>query len=135
MSLDIISLTFLFRPVEASFSCRRKQGGALLTIPIRARCEDTVAHGDFGKWMIRHIDHWFSWAQQLGVGIDRMEDIVLVTGFHRTRSWTNVAFLEEKTAARVSFEAHVHAGTNVNWLVSPDRIVGAVLNHGPIGRV
>src|SRR6266702_5152511 len=103
-----------------SFSSRRKQG-AVLSLPIQARCENTVALGDFGEWMIKHIDRWFSWARDLGMGINRMEDIVLVTGAHLTRSWTNVAFLEGQTKARVSFEFQVAADT-INWHASPDRI-------------
>ena len=102
---------------------------------MRARCEDTVALGDFGKWMTSHIDRWFAWARELGVGINRMEEIVLVTGAHLSRSWTNVAFLEDQTDARVSFEFQVTANTSIDWIVSPDRIIGAFLNLGPIGKV
>ncbi|KAH8981555.1 hypothetical protein EDB86DRAFT_421952 [Lactarius hatsudake] len=76
---------------EVTFSCRRNQG-AVLCLPIQAKGEDTVASTDFGKWMIRNIDRWFAWARQLGLGINCMEDIILVTGTHRTRTWTNVAF-------------------------------------------
>ncbi len=47
----------------------------------------------------------------------------------------NVAFLEGQTNARVSFEVQVADDTSINWHVSPDRIIGAVLNHGPIGKV
>ena len=64
--------------------------------------------------MISHIDRWFAWARQLGMGINRMEDIVLVTGAHLTRSWTNVAFLEDQTDARVSFEFQVAADASIN---------------------
>jgi len=48
-----------------------------------------------------------------------MEDIVLVTGAHRTRSWTNVAFLEGQTDARVSFEVQVTADTSINCTFHP----------------
>lgn len=109
--------------------------GAVLSLPIQAKCEDTVALGDFGKWMISHIDRWFAWGRELGVGINRMEDIVLVTGAHLSRSWTNVAFLEDQTNAGVSFEFRVAADTGIDWNVSPDRITGALLNRGPIGKV
>lgn len=89
--------------------------------------------------MIDHIDRWFAWARNLGVGINQMEDIVLVTGAHLTRSWTNVAFLDSQTdarlAARVSFEVQVAADTTINWHVSPGRIIGALLNRGPNGKV
>jgi hypothetical protein len=85
--------------------------------------------------MINHIDRWFAWARELGAGINRMEDIVLVTGAHLSRSWTNVAFLEDQTEAWVSFECQVTADTNIVWNVSPDRTIGALLNRGPIGKV
>ena len=106
----------------------------MLSLPIQAKCEDTVALGDFGKWMINHIDRWFAWARDLGVGINRMEDIVLVTGAHLSRSWANVVFLEDQTNAGVSFEFRA-AADGIDWNVSPDRITGAFLNRGPIGKV
>ena len=121
-------------PTEVSFSCKGKQG-AVLSLPVRARCEDTVALGDFGEWMINHIDRWFAWARELGVGINRMEEIVLVTGAHLSRSWTNVAFLENQTHVQVSFEFQVTANTSIDWIVSPDRNIGAFVNLGPIGKV
>jgi hypothetical protein len=36
-----------------------------------------------------------------------MEDIILVTGTHRTRSWTNVAFPGGQVDAQVSFGVNV----------------------------
>ena len=119
------------------FSCKRKQG-AVLYLPTEARCENTVALEDFGKWMIRHIDSWFSWVRLLGVGIYRMEDIVLVTGTHRTRSWTNVAFPGGQVDGLVSFGANVATRgevVTVNWKFSHEYTRGAVLNYGPHGEV
>ena len=111
--------------------------GAVLYLPIQAKGENTVASADFGKWIIKHIDRWFAWARQLGLGINRMEDIILVTGTHRTRSWTNVAFPKDQGDARVSFGANVaHYGdvVAVNWQFSHGNR-GAVLNRGPDGEV
>ncbi|KAH8991260.1 hypothetical protein EDB92DRAFT_1778594, partial [Lactarius akahatsu] len=76
---------------KVSFSCPMREG-AVLYLPIEATGANTIANADFGKCIIRHIDRWLEWARQLGLGIGRMEDIILVTGTHRTRSWTNVAF-------------------------------------------
>jgi len=53
--------------------------------------------------MLKHIDRWFAFARRLGLGIEQMEEIILVTGCDRTRSWTNVAFLGSQLDARVSF--------------------------------
>ena len=76
---------------QNTFSCNGKQG-SLLSLPVLAQGEDTVAFGDFSKWMIKHIDTWFAFACGLGLRVNRVEDIILVTGRHLTRSWVNVAF-------------------------------------------
>jgi hypothetical protein len=44
--------------------------------------------------------------------IDQMEEIILVTGCHRTRSWANVAFLENQVDAQVSFGVKVEGPDN-----------------------
>ncbi|KAH9053796.1 hypothetical protein EDB87DRAFT_158791 [Lactarius vividus] len=94
---------------KVTFSCPMREG-AVLCLPIEATKENTVVGVDFGKWIIKHIDRWFAWAQNLGLDIDRMEDIVLVTGTHRTRSWTNVAFPGGQEYAQASFGARVDRG-------------------------
>jgi hypothetical protein len=118
--------------VDVSFSCTKKHG-AVLSLPVAARREDTSARGHFRKWMTRHIDSWFCFTQRHGLGIE-MEDIVLVTGCHRTRSWTNIAFYEGQSDARISFGVNVTDinGTAVNW--RSQHAQGAMLNHGPSGE-
>ena len=65
----------------------------MLSLPVDAQRQDTRAKGDFRKWMVKHIDSWFAFARGLGLGIEHMEEIVLVTGLHLTRSWANIVFL------------------------------------------
>jgi hypothetical protein len=67
-----------------------------------------------------------------------MEEIILVTGCDRTRSWTNIAFLGNRVDARVSFGVQVEgsaSGTTVNFQFSPEDAPGAVFRHGPEGTV
>jgi hypothetical protein len=67
-----------------------------------------------------------------------MEDIVLVTGTHRTRSWTNVAFPGGPEDGQISFGANVASrgdSVAINWTFSHERNRGAVLNRGPNGEV
>lgn len=112
--------------------------GAVLCLPVQAKKEDTVALEDFGKWIIKHIDRWFVWARRLGLGINRMEDIILVTGTHRTRSSTNVIFPGGRNDAQASFGAKVNRRGDVvtlNWHFSYESNRGAVLNCGPNGEV
>jgi hypothetical protein len=112
--------------------------GAAICLPIQAKREDTVANARFGKWILNHIDRWFAWARQLELGVDRMEDIVLVTGTHRTRSCTNIAFPGGQVDAQASFRAKVELREDIvaiNWQFSPMRNRGVVLNCGPSGEV
>jgi hypothetical protein len=122
---------------DVSFLCPRNSG-AVLSLPVAARREDTLARGDFAKWITSHIDSWFAFTRRRGLGIEKMEDIILVTGRHRTRSWTNIAFHESQANAQVSFSVQVtEAGTasGVNWQVERRNIHGAMLSQGPSGVV
>lgn len=115
-----------------------------------AQRKDTIARGDFGKWIIKHVKSCFSFAQKLGLGLVRMEDIILVTGCHRTKSWANITFLGGHTDDVAFLRGHtdgqpgVSFGVDVtnnngseviNWRFSPDRCRGAELKLGPDGEV
>ena len=112
--------------------------GAVLCLPIQAKGENTVARTKFGKWIISHIDRWFAWARQLELGVERMEDIILVTGTHRTRSWTNAAFPGGQGGAQALFGSRTdHQGgvASIHWQFSHEHNRGVVLNCGPDGEV
>ena len=66
-----------------------------------------------------------------------MEEIVLVTGCHRTRSWSNIVFNDVQGDVQLSLGVQVTSalGVSVNWQVSDSQIQGAVLNHRPNGKV
>jgi hypothetical protein len=67
-----------------------------------------------------------------------MEEIILVTGCDRTKSWSNITFLGGQVDARVSFGVRVEGegpDTNINFQRSPDLVRGAVINQGPEGTV
>ncbi|KAH9165399.1 hypothetical protein EDB89DRAFT_2233439 [Lactarius sanguifluus] len=118
---------------KVEFSCTRNQG-AVLSLPVTARREDTISLGHFRKWIIKHIDSWLAFAHELGVGIE-MEDIVLVTGCHRTKSWTNTVLNEVQTNLRLSLGVEVGAsGASVRWESSNLQIQGATVCQGPNGE-
>jgi hypothetical protein len=120
-------------PGELSFSCKGKQG-AVLSLPMQAKRENTVVRNAFGKWMLKHIDQWFAWIRHKGLEIDQMEDIILVTGTDHTTSWANVAFLGGQADARASFGVNV-LDSRINWQFSAERQAGAVWHWGPSGEV
>jgi hypothetical protein len=107
-----------------------------LSLPVVARRKDTLSQAHFGRWMTKNIDSLFALSQRHGLGVE-MEDIVLVTGCHRTRSWSNMAFYESQADSRVSLSVQTPStdGTTVHWRVLSRGMQGAVLNHGPSGEV
>jgi hypothetical protein len=113
------------------------RGGAALSLPVNARREDTLAKGAFGEWIVKNIDRCFALTQDLQLGIEQMEEIVLVTGCDRTRSWTNVAFLGGGGDAEASFGERVfHRPDNrIDIRFSDEHAIEAVLNLGPEGSV
>jgi hypothetical protein len=108
-----------------------------MSLPVTSRREDTLVLGHFRKWIVGHIDSWFAFSQKLQLGIE-MEDIILVSGCHRTKSWTNVTFNEVHSEAGVSSGREItgdFAGDPTNWPVSNQPSQGTVQRHGPTGEV
>ena len=88
--------------------------------------------------MVQHIDNWFAFAKKFELGIEQMEEIVLVTGCDRTRSWTNVAFLGGQVDAQVSFGVNVEGPDStgsIKFQLSPEHVRGALISQGPEGTV
>lgn len=111
----------------------------MLYLPVGARREDTLARVEFEKWILKHIRHCFIFVRRLGLEVT-LEELILVTGCDRTRSWTNNAFLGSQVEpdARASFGVEaVDAGPNsiVKFQFSPGHSGVAVINPGPEGMV
>jgi len=113
-------------------SCPGKRG-AVLSLPVAAQCKDTIAKGTFKKWIIKYIDRWFAFAENLGLGIDRMQDIILVTGRHCAKSWVNIAFSGGLREAEVSFGVGMPGVSNIH--IEQRLVRGSVLRTGPSGEV
>lgn len=104
----------------------------MLSLPLPAHSEDTVVLSQFRDWIVKHIETWFAFTQRLGLGVDRMEEIVLVTGRHLTKSWINVAFHQHQNAG-VTFNTSVSDDCNVH--LERVYVDGAEMKLGPTGRV
>jgi hypothetical protein len=104
---------------------------------VQAQRKDTIARGAFRDYIVRHISNWYALAGSLGLGVNQMEDIILVTGRDRTRSCTNVVFpgTEDQTDARVSFGVEVSDHVGIQWNFSSEHTLGALLKHGRSGKV
>jgi hypothetical protein len=122
----------MIRPDDVAFSCSEERG-ALSYLPFKASREETTAHGDFKKWILKYIDDCFKIAEAFGYGVNHMGDIILVTGRHLARSWINVVFSGRSRDAQVSFKVEVTGDLHVN--LEERDMSGAELKLGPSGEV
>ena len=126
----------MIRVNDITFSCSGTRGAASY-LPTLADREETNAHGDFKKWILKNIDDCLKVAEAEGCAVD-MGDIVLVTGRHLARSWVNVAFSGGSEGAQVTFRAQVTtdpAGDIDNIALEQVDVRGADLRLGPNGKV
>jgi hypothetical protein len=115
--------------------------GAVMSLPATSQREDTRLQVDFSKWIITHIDSWFAFTSDLGMGVE-MEELILVTGCHRTKTWFNVEFIGDEVQPNewVSWiarqtEAAGDSGASVNWQDLILSAPGLALSHGPGSEV
>jgi hypothetical protein len=67
------------------------------------------------------------------LGINGIEDIILVTGRHRARSWIYATFHESQPGSQVSFGVHASGDSSVHLQWRDAR--GGELKLGPSGEV
>ena len=121
--------------------CNKMRGAAMLLLDQLHR-EDTVAGGEFAEWMVKHINRWFSFAKKLHPEIERMEDVILVTGCHRTKSWANIVFQENRgfhwwfpKQAMLPFPGSPSSDPSILWQFSRQNGQMVISNIMPNGKV
>ena len=107
--------------------------GVLLYLPFPAVREDTVASKDFEEWIIKNVFGCMRFAEERGLGVGGMEDIIIVTGRHLARSWVRAIFSESQGGTEVTFVAQVSENSVVH--LEERNMSGAQLELGPKGEV
>ena len=75
-----------------TYKCRNRSHGALLSLPHGGRREDVIQSKAFRDYIREHVDSWFTWAQNHNLEVERVEDLILVTGCTLVSSWAAAAF-------------------------------------------
>jgi hypothetical protein len=68
------------------------QHGALLSLPHGAHSEDVIRTKVFEDYIRDNVDSWFRWSKRRGFPVERMEDLILVTGSTLATSWAAAVF-------------------------------------------
>jgi hypothetical protein len=94
-------LIFLFgRGMGQMYECQAQTHGALLSLPHGGHSEDVIRTKVFEDYIRDNVDSWFRWSRRRGFPVERMEDLILVTGCTLATSWAAAVFDNNMSTAR-----------------------------------
>jgi hypothetical protein len=113
------------RAGRVTYRCRGL--GAILSLPRGGCHEDAITTRVFQEYIQNNVINWFSWARKNGLGVQRMEDLILVSGCTLVTSWGTAAFVDPTVNAEISLESKTlsNGGTDFVW----SNIQGPVVHH------
>ena len=91
---------YLLRVEGVTYGCRGR--GALLSLPHGGHRDDVIHIKVFEKYIRDHVVSWFNWSRDIGLPVERMEDLVLVYGCTLVTSWAVAAFVDYIADAQIS---------------------------------
>jgi hypothetical protein len=93
-----------------------KNRGALLSLPNGGHRDDVIRTKAFEDYIRDHIVSWFNWAQKNKLGVERMEDLILVSGCSLVASWAAAAFgTPAEAEISLTSSTHSHGGASFIW--------------------
>ena len=103
-----------------TYRCRPRNRGALLSLPYGGRRMDVIRTKVFEDYIRDNVVSWFDWSRERGLPVERMEDLILVTGCTLVTSWAAAAFDNYATsvdATSISLHARTfaHGGAQFYW--------------------
>jgi hypothetical protein len=110
------------------YECRGQ--GALISLPHPAYRKDTMRKKAFEEYIRENVAGWFAWSQRYQLDVERMEDLILVSGCTLVTSWAAAAFVEPsvKTDICLAAEPFNNGGARFTW----SNIHGIVANHNSL---
>ena len=113
----------MWSPRSSSFTYRCWGKGAVLYLPQDGYRRDVIHTKAFQDYIRDHVGTWFNCAQRKGLGVERMEELILVSGYTLVTSWAAAVFTGP---ADISLDIeHSRRETHVEW----SKVHGPVQYH------
>src|SRR5260370_20716531 len=91
--LQLHSTYFLLGSARGQmYECKAQSHGALLSLPHGAHSEDAIRKKAFRDYIRDNVGSWFRWSRDQDFLVERMEDLILVTGCTLATSWAAAVF-------------------------------------------
>ena len=98
-----------------------------MSLPSGGYNEDVIRAQVFEGYIQDHVDSWLIWAQKNRLGVERVEDLILVSGCTLVTSWAAAAFVDDTMDAEISLASRIHDNGGGSFVWS--NIRGHVLYH------
>ena len=91
--------------------------GAVLSLPNGGHHEDVIRAQVFEDYIQDYVDSWFTWARKNRLGVERVEDLILVSGCTLVTSWAAAAFAGDTVDAEISLMSRTlnNGGASFAW--------------------
>ena len=106
---------------------KSRNHGALLSLPNGGHHLDVIRTKAFEDYIRHHVHMWFNWAQNNKLGVERMEDLILISGCTMVTSWAAAVFVGDTMDTEISLASRKlnNGGAEFFW----SNIRGRVLYH------
>ena len=81
------------------YECQAQSHGALLSLPHGGHSEDVIRTKVFEDYIRDNVGSWFRWSKGKGFPVERMEDLIFVTGCTLATSWAAAVFDNSQMSA------------------------------------
>jgi hypothetical protein len=81
----------------------------------------------FEKYIQDNVVSWFIWAQNNQLGVERMEDLILVSGCTLVTTWAAAVFMDRTIGAEISLASRAlrNGGASFVW----SNVRGPIVHH------
>src|SRR6266849_3549892 len=94
-SFNLLIILFA-RGLGQMYECQAQTHGALLSLPHGSHSENVIRTKLFEDYIRDNADSWFRWSKRGGFPVERMDDLILVTGRTLVTSWAAAVFDNNK---------------------------------------
>ena len=98
-----------------------------MSLPNGGYHEDVIRTQAFEDYIQHYVDNWFTWAQKNRLGVEGVEDLILVSGCTLVTSWAAAASVDDTMDAEITLANTTlnNGGASFVW----SNIQGLVLYH------
>ena len=98
-----------------------------MSLPNGGRHNDAIRTKAFEDYIRDHVVSWFTWARNNKLGVERMEELILVSGCTLVTSWAAAAFVDNNMEAEISLASRTFNNGGASFVWGNNR--GPVAHH------